>query len=347
MSIDTPSTPNTTSLPSGETCLAISGGVGGAKLALGLSKLLSAEQLNIVANTGDDFSHLGYYICPDLDTVMYTLAELSNRELGWGQAGETWHFLDALERLGGDTWFRLGDRDLATHAQRTHLLNTGRSLSEVTKTICDALGIKHSIIPMSDSKIATQVHINTGEKLAFQYYFVRDRCLPKVSGFEFSGIEKSKGSPQFISSLNDKNLNCVIICPSNPFVSVDPVLKIPGVLDAMRRADAPIIAVSPIVAGIAIKGPAAKMMGELGMPETALAVAKHYQGRIDGFVIDESDAAMKHDIEALGIRVLVCPTIMQTLEDRVELAESCLQFAQKLRPPVLTDDGLTDDAPRS
>ncbi|MFT7685776.1 MAG: LPPG:FO 2-phospho-L-lactate transferase [Candidatus Azotimanducaceae bacterium] len=324
----TKETYDSNSLPLGETCLAISGGVGGAKLALGLSKLLPPEQLNIVANTGDDFDHLGYYICPDLDTVMYTLAELSNKELGWGQAGETWHFLNALERLGGDTWFRLGDRDLATHAHRTQLLSKDLSLSDVTKIISSSLGIKHPIIPMSDSRVATQVHITTGEKLAFQHYFVRDKCLPEVTGFEFSEIESATGSPQFISSINDSKLNCIIICPSNPFVSVDPVLKIPGILESMQRASAPIIAVSPIVAGIAIKGPAAKMMRELGMPETALAVATHYRDRIDGFVIDESDASMKKEIEALGMSVLVCPTIMRTESDRIDLAKACLHFAQ-------------------
>ncbi|MBL4679354.1 MAG: 2-phospho-L-lactate transferase [Pseudomonadales bacterium] len=317
-------------LPEGKKYLAISGGVGGAKLALGLSKLLSSEQLTIVANTGDDFSHMGLTICPDLDTVMYTLAELSNKELGWGQAGETWHFLDALEKLGGDTWFRLGDRDLATHLRRTQLLNSGLTLSEVTEIICKAIGIQHKIIPMSDDKIATQVHIDTGEKLAFQHYFVRDRCKPAVTGFEFEGIETAKASQVFVNAIEDEALACIIICPSNPFVSVDPVLKIRGIVSAMKDAAAPIIAVSPIVGGLAIKGPAAKMMKELGMPQSALAVAQHYKGRIDGFVIDKTDEATASDIEALGIKVLVCQTIMGSLEDRIDLAKNCISFSQEL-----------------
>ena len=314
-------------LPKNSTCLAISGGVGGAKLALGLSRVLSSEQLSIVANTGDDFEHLGFYICPDLDTVMYTLSDLSNKELGWGQAGESWNFLSALERLGGETWFRLGDRDLATHTRRTSLLKNGDSLSQATNKLCSALGISHPIIPMCDSVVSTQVNIDNGEKLAFQHYFVRDRCAPVVTGFEFAGIEQAEPSPLFTSAMADERLACILICPSNPFVSVDPVLGIPGVMNAMQRSSAPLIAVSPIVGGQAIKGPAAKMMRELGMPETALAVAKHYQGRIDGFVIDNKDEAMQADIEALGIKVLVTPTIMKNLEDRVGLAEACLQFA--------------------
>lgn len=318
-------------MPKGKKCLAISGGVGGAKLALGLSKLLSPQQLSIVANTGDDFKHLGFYICPDLDTVMYTLAELSNKELGWGQAGETWHFLDALERLGGETWFRLGDRDLATHARRTHLLNSGIGLAQVTAIMCDSLNIQHTIIPMSDDPIATQVHINTGEKLAFQHYFVRDRCAPVVTGFNFSGIETAVASEPFIAAIEDENLDCIIICPSNPFVSVDPVLKINGVMSAMQKALSPVIAVSPIVGGLAIKGPAAKMMKELGMPQSALAVAEHYVGRVDGFVIDTTDESMASDIEALGMKVCVCPTIMQSLEDRINLAKNCIEFSKTFR----------------
>ncbi len=309
-----------------KTCLAISGGVGGAKLALGLSRVLAPQQLDIVANTGDDFEHLGLFICPDLDTVMYTLSELSNKEVGWGQAGESWNFLAALENLGGETWFRLGDRDLATHTIRTEILKSGRSLSEATLQLCDALAIKHPVIPMSDSTVATRVHIEGGETLAFQHYFVRDKCEPKVTGFEFNGIDKAVPSAGFSKAMSSKNLACILICPSNPFVSVDPVLKIPGVMQSMRESGAPIIAVSPIVGGIAIKGPAAKMMQELGMPQTALAVARHYQGRIDGFVIDNADEAMKADIEALGIRTLVTSTVMVSLQDRIDLARSCLKF---------------------
>jgi len=307
--------------------IAISGGVGGAKLALGLSKVLSPAELTIVGNTGDDFEHLGLKICPDLDTVMYTLAELSNRELGWGQAGESWQFLDALERLGGESWFRLGDRDMATHIQRTVLMASGKSLSTATSLLCESLGIRHTIVPMSDDVIATRVHIKAGETLAFQHYFVRDRCKPEVSGFDFAGIDAAKPSAGFVSALEDDALGAVLICPSNPFVSVDPVLKIPTIEASFKAISAPVIAVSPIIGGEAIKGPAAKMMAELGMPQTALAVAEHYVGRIDGFVIDQADAAMAEDIERLGMRCLVTKTLMLSIEDRTHLAETCLGFA--------------------
>ena len=309
-------------------CLAVSGGVGGAKLALGLSHILTPSELTIVANTGDDFEHLGLKICPDLDTVMYTLSDLSNKELGWGQAGETWQFLEALEQLGGESWFRLGDRDLATHIQRTALLKSGKSLSEAMAALCEALNIQHPIVPMSDDKVATIVKVASGESLAFQHYFVRDRCKPVVTGFEFEGLASACASPAFLNSLED-SLDVIIICPSNPFVSVDPVLMIPGVTEAIKANPAPVIAVSPIIGGQAIKGPAAKMMLELGMPQTALSVAEHYVGRIDGFVIDEADADLADSIEALGMKCLVTKTLMTSLEDRVQLGQDCLKFASE------------------
>ena len=310
-------------------CLAISGGVGGAKLALGLAKQLPPNELTIIGNTGDDFHHLGLKICPDLDTVMYTLAELSNKELGWGQAGETWHFLEALERVGGESWFRLGDRDMATHIQRTELLKKGASLSSATRELCDKLGVAHPIVPMTDDEVATKVHITNGDVLAFQHYFVRDRCQPKVTGFEFDGMSSAKPSDGFVSTL-ENDLDCILICPSNPFVSVDPVLKLDGIEAAFKSNPAPVIAVSPIIGGQAIKGPAAKMMAELGMPQTALAVAQHYEGRIDGFVIDEADADMQGDIEKLGMKCLVTETLMVSLQDRIDLAQNCLTFCQDI-----------------
>ena len=310
-------------------CLAISGGVGGAKLALGLAKLLSPEQVSIVGNTGDDFDHLGLKICPDLDTVMYTLAELSNKELGWGQEGETWHFLEALERIGGESWFRLGDRDMATHIQRTELLRQGVSLSAATETLCKKLNVDHPIIPMTDDQVATKVHVRSGEVLAFQHYFVRDRCQPEVTGFEFEGMDTAEPTKGLMDVLTGE-LDCILICPSNPFVSVDPVLKLNGVEDSFNSNATPVIAVSPIIGGQAIKGPAAKMMAELGMPQTALGVAQHYAGRIDGFVIDEADAAMQTDIEQLGMKCLVTKTLMISLQDRMDLAQQCLTFSKDI-----------------
>lgn len=310
--------------------LAISGGVGGAKLALGLSHVLSPERLMIVANTGDDFEHLGLRISPDLDTVMYTLADMSNKDQGWGLAGETWNFLDALERLGGETWFRLGDRDMATHIMRTRKMAQGETLSEVTRYFCRQLGVAHSLVPMTDDDVQTVVHTRSGETLAFQHYFVRDRCEPEVTGFDFHKIESARPAPEFSATLEDRNLGGIVICPSNPFVSVDPVLGLPGVMEAVKRSRAPVIAVSPIVGGQAIKGPAAKMMSELGMPQSALAVAKHYEDRIDGLVLDQQDVALKDSIEAMGIATISTNTVMVTLDDRIALADDILQFAKEL-----------------
>lgn len=310
--------------------LAISGGVGGAKLALGLSHVLPPENLMIVANTGDDFEHLGLRISPDLDTVMYTLADISNKDQGWGLAGESWNFLDALERLGGETWFRLGDRDIATHIMRTRKMAQGKTLSEVTRYFCRQLGVAHSLVPMTDDDVQTVVHTRSGETLAFQHYFVRDRCQPEVTGFDFRNIERARPAPEFSARLADRNLGGIVICPSNPFVSVDPVLGLPGVMEAMKQSGAPVIAVSPIVGGQAIKGPAAKMMAELGVPQSALAVAKHYENRIDGFVLDQQDVALKDSIEAMGIATISTNTVMVTLDDRIALADNILQFAKEL-----------------
>jgi LPPG:FO 2-phospho-L-lactate transferase len=310
--------------------LALSGGVGGAKLALGLSKILPPAQLAIVANTADDFSHLGVHISPDLDTVMYTLAGLNNKELGWGLAGESWAFMNALARLGGETWFRLGDQDMATHVQRTALLSAGHSLSSVTGQLCRQLGVEHAIIPMSDDVIQTFVKTQDAE-LAFQHYFVREQCRPSVSGFRFEGIEKARPAVQFCQLLEDTALAGVVICPSNPFVSVEPILAIPGVrqrLAALREKNVPVIAVSPIVKGLAIKGPTAKMMKELAMPSSALSLAKYYADLIDGFVIDTQDAEMSTAIADLGIKVKAVNTLMKTLQDRIDLAAEVIGFIE-------------------
>ena len=316
------------------TCLAISGGVGGAKLALGLSHVLEPGQLTVIGNTGDDFTHLGFFISPDLDTVMYTLAGANNKDLGWGQAGETWNFLEAVKRMGGESWFQLGDRDLGTHVVRTQMLEAGFSLSEVTSHLCQQFGIKHELVPMTDDPVATIVHTRSGEKLAFQHYFVRDRCMPKVTGFVFSGIDAAKPAPVFLRALEDTNLAAIVVCPSNPFVSVDPVLKIPGVVEALDSSEAAVIAVSPIVGGQAIKGPAAKMMAELGMPQTALAVAQHYikqyPGQVQGFVLDNQDIGLADEVEALGLSTIVTNTVMVTLQDRIDLARTVLDFASEI-----------------
>jgi LPPG:FO 2-phospho-L-lactate transferase len=307
--------------------LAFSGGVGGAKLALGLSRILLPERLTIVANTGDDFEHLGLHICPDLDTVMYTLAGLNNTELGWGLAGETWEFLNALKKLGGEDWFRLGDRDLATHIQRSQGLSAGRSLSEMTAQLCQSLGIAVQLLPMSDDPVRTMVKTDT-EELAFQHYFVREQCRPTVSGFRFAGSAVAKPQSDMLALLQRQELAAIVLCPSNPFVSIDPIMALPGMRDAIAASGAPVIAVSPIVSGLAIKGPAAKMMAELELPVTAVAVAQHYCGLVDCFVLDEADATLAPEIEALGMKVAVMPTIMKTLEDRELLATQVLALAE-------------------
>ncbi len=314
-------------------CVALSGGVGGAKLALGLSRVLPGDSLTVVCNTADDFDHLGLRICPDLDTVMYTLAGISNRVTGWGQAHETWSFLEALSHLGGETWFRLGDRDLATHVERTRRLRAGATLTDVTATLCRALGIAARVLPMSDDPVRTVVLTETGE-LSFQHYFVRDACAPTVSGFRFDGLDKARPSPAFLKALEDDATAAILVCPSNPFVSVDPVLALDGVEAALRRTEAPVVAVSPIVGGAAIKGPAAKMMAELGMPVTPVGVARHYRERnlLDGFVVDDADAGQAAEIEDLGLPTLVTGTVMETLADRERLARETIDFARDLVP---------------
>lgn len=311
------------------TCLALSGGVGGAKLALGLARVIEAEQLTIVANTADDFVHLGLPISPDLDTVMYTLAGVSNQQQGWGLEDEGWQMMSALNQLGGESWFQLGDRDLATHLQRAELLRQGYSLSEITTSLCRALGVQQRLLPMTNQSVAT--HVKTAEdELPFQHYFVREQCRPEVSGFRFAGIEQAEPLQEWLELLGDPSLQAVVICPSNPFVSVEPILAMRGVREALESCQAPIIAVSPIVSGMAIKGPAAKMMAELNMPVTALGVAEYYGDLLDGFVIDESDAESAEVMPA-GVEILVTATVMKTLEDRETLARNVLQFAHQLR----------------
>ena len=306
--------------------LAITGGVGGAKLALGLSKILSPEQVMFAVNIADDFTHLGLHISPDIDSLTYALAEQNNQELGWGRAGETWQFIETLGSLGGENWFRLGDKDMALHMRRTGLLNDGTTLTAATVEITRRMGIAHGVMPISNDPIRTVVQTERGN-LAFQHYFVRERCQPSVSGFRFDGIENATINPVIRGYLTD--CDGIIICPSNPFVSVAPVIEVAGFLAATGHI--PTIAVSPIVRGAAIKGPAAKMMQELNIPSTALAVAEHYQGKypglLDGFVIDASDA---EDLDQFNLPTVATPSVMVSLTDRIALAERCLSFYDEL-----------------
>lgn len=305
--------------------LALVGGVGGAKLAHGLAQVTAPDALAIIVNTGDDFRHLGLAISPDLDTVMYTLAGLSNRETGWGVAGETWSFMAALDRLGGETWFRLGDRDLATHVERTWRLADGESLSAVTARFARRLGIAHGLAPMTDDALATMVETDQG-LLAFQDYFVRLACAPRVTGIRFEG--RAAPSPAFAHALEHPDLKAVVIGPSNPYLSIDPILAVTGI--RARLAAKPVIAVSPIVGGEAIKGPAAKIMAERGETPSCLAVARHYRGLVDALAIDQVDRKDADAIAALGIRPLVTNTVMRTDQDRARLAETVSAFAETL-----------------
>jgi LPPG:FO 2-phospho-L-lactate transferase len=307
--------------------LALSGGVGGAKLALGLADVLPPGELHVMVNTGDDFRHLGLHISPDIDTLLYTLSDNANAAQGWGLQGETWNVLDALQRLDGDTWFRLGDKDLATHLLRTGLLAQGKSLLQVTDLLARQLGISSHIHPMCTGTVRTTVHCE-GRDLPFQHYFVREQCAPAVTGFSFEGIADARPNENIMDLLQGAAVSAIVVCPSNPFVSIDPILQIPDMWPALRDSPAPLVLVSPIVAGLALKGPAAKMMAEMAVPVTALGVAqhycKHYPGLLDYFVIDESDATLAAEIDALGVKVAVTPTIMKSREDKQRLAQFIL-----------------------
>jgi LPPG:FO 2-phospho-L-lactate transferase len=307
--------------------IALSGGVGGAKLALGLARIMPPEQLTVVVNTGDDFEHLGLSISPDIDTVTYTLAGIANRELGWGRQDETWSFMETMESLGGDTWFRLGDRDIALHVERTRRLNAGETLSAVTTDFCRRLGIKSHVVPMSDDPVRTRLRTDEGW-LDFQEYFVHRRCEPVVHELLFQGAGAARAHPDFLAALRDPSLQAIVICPSNPFISVEPILAIPGIRQAMIDSPVPIIAVSPIIAGQAVKGPTAKMMKELGLDPSAGTVAHRYHDLLDGYVIDHADMS---EVVSIDARVTLAQTMMRTMEDREALARTVLDAAAVLR----------------
>jgi LPPG:FO 2-phospho-L-lactate transferase len=307
------------------TVLALSGGVGGAKLALGLASVLPPERLVVIANTGDDFEHLGLSISPDIDTLVYTLAGLANPELGWGRRDETWSFMETLATLGGETWFRLGDRDLALHVERTRRLRAGETLTAITDDIRRRLGARARVLPMSDGRLRTRMRGDEGW-LDFQEYFVRHRCGPVVRELSFVG--DGQAQPEFLALLGDAALEAVVICPSNPLISIEPILTLPCVRDALRACRAPIVAVSPIIGGRAVKGPTAKMMRELGMDASARAVGLWYGDVLDGYVVDHADA---RDVEGLRPRVTVTRTLMTTLEERKALARVVLKAIAALR----------------
>ena len=297
--------------------VALAGGVGGAKLAHGLAQILAPEDLTIIVNTGDDFEHLGMYICPDLDTVCYTLGGLANPETGWGRVNETWNTISNIEKLGGPNWFRLGDQDIATHLERTRRMKEGQSLSQITMDFCTAWGIKHTVLPMTDSPVRTMVDTDEGE-LAFQEYFVHRHCEPRVKGFRFDGVNSAEPAPGAREAID--SAEAIVICPSNPWVSVDPILRV------IQKINKPVIAVSPIIGGKTVKGPAAKMYLEFGIEPSALAVAEHYRNILAGFVLDSVDSEIESNIKQLGIRTLVTDTLMNNLTDRTRLAQDVLNF---------------------
>ena len=308
--------------------LAVTGGVGGAKLCLGLSHLFTPEQCAFVVNVGDDFKHFGLHISPDIDTLTYTLSGLSNREQGWGREGETWNFINAMKTLGGDAWFNLGDADLALHVFRTERLNKGESLSSVTAAIARTLGIKHEVLPVTDDPVPTIISTAEGE-LPFQEYFVKRRCEPQVNGFRFANAGSAELSPR-LSALIREPLGGIVICPSNPYISVNPVLAAGNFSSVIKELSVPLVAVSPIVHGQAIKGPTAKIMAELDIPSTALAIARHYQHLLDGFVVDEQDRDLVAQIEDLGIKTISAQTVMVTLDDKIQLAEVVSDFVRQI-----------------
>jgi LPPG:FO 2-phospho-L-lactate transferase len=309
--------------------VALAGGVGGARFAVGLAAVLPPRELILVVNTGDDFEHLGFTICPDLDTVTYTLAGIQNRVAGWGRDAESWHFMAALETLGGETWFRLGDRDLAVHVVRTVALSRGMRLSDITLQLAARFGVRHPIVPMCDTPVRTKVVTDRGE-LDFQDYFVRFQCRPRVRGFRYAG-SRTATVPQALRKLVQGNrVRAVILCPSNPYVSIAPILAVPEIGRWLRARAFPVVGISPIVGGAAIKGPAAKMMRELREPPSALGVARHYGALVDGWIIDEQDANLERAIERLGKATLVTDTIMASRAKSMALAMRTIRFAQAL-----------------
>ncbi|MBN2086076.1 MAG: 2-phospho-L-lactate transferase [Anaerolineales bacterium] len=305
--------------------VALAGGVGGAKLAHGLAGVLPPENLTVIVNVADDFELYGLTICPDLDTVMYTLAGIASPETGWGIAGDTFHCMESLIQLSAPAWFRLGDRDLATHLARTRRLWDGETLTQVTRHLCASLGIGPRILPCTDDLLRTIVETDEGD-LEFQEYFVRRKCDPAVRGFILRGKEAALPTREFLAALEEAD--AVVFCPSNPLVSLGPILALPGVRE--RIAGANTVAVTPIIGGRAVKGPLAKMFSELGRESSAVEAAREYRPLLRGFVLDREDASRTGEIESLGMRVETADTLMRDEPGRRELAARVLRFAQSL-----------------
>lgn len=305
----------------------LAGGVGGAKLVEGLARIIEPEDMTVIVNTGDDFEFYGLYISPDLDSVCYTMAGLSNPVTGWGIKDESWNTLNQLRSLGGPVWFNMGDKDLATHLERTRLLSSGMSLSEVTKHFCQKWEIKHTILPMTDQRVATKIIDKTGRKLDFQEYFVQNRWEPIIQRIEFLGIEQAKPAPGVLESIAECDL--VIICPSNPYVSIEPILKIPEIIKPIMEKT--VIAVSPIIGSQAVKGPLAKMIQEIeSITPSAVQPAKFYNqfSILTGYILDVTNSQLIPEIERWGIICKAVNTLMLSTSDRVRLAEDVLALGR-------------------
>jgi LPPG:FO 2-phospho-L-lactate transferase len=308
---------------------ALAGGVGAARLLRGLVRVVAPAEVTAVVNTGDDTVLHGLVICPDLDTVTYTLAQMNDDERGWGLAGETWTVMEALEHLGGETWFRLGDRDLATHLYRTQRLADGATLSQVTREITAAVGVGARLLPMSDDPVRTRVTLAGGPEIAFQEYFVRRQHAVAVESVRFEGATRCTPAPGVLDALDRSDV--IVICPSNPVVSIGPLLAVPGIADTLRRRRARVVAVSPIVAGSALKGPADRLMAELGEEPSVVGVARMYAAVAGTLVVDEADRGLADDVEALGVRCIVAPTVMSTVDDAERLSATVLDAVSGLK----------------
>lgn len=311
-----------------KTVVALCGGIGGAKLAHGLYQALEPDALTVIVNTADDFQHLSLQISPDLDTVLYTLGGRSDMERGWGRAGETWKFMEALAEIGGEQWFNIGDSDIAMHVFRTHWLQWGKTLSGFADNVARRFGIGAKIIPMTDDTVSTWISTDDG-LMPFQHYFVKEQCRPELRGIHFEGAAQAKPPHSALAALSDPRLCAIIICPSNPYLSIDPILAIPGMKDAILAAGCPVVAVSPIISGQAVKGPAAKIMTELGFHPSWETVARHYEGLADGILIDEGDP--QEGARKSRLVVETASIIMKSLEDRRRLGQTVLAFAEALR----------------
>jgi LPPG:FO 2-phospho-L-lactate transferase len=301
----------------------LTGGVGGAKLVLGLINAVEASTVTAIVNTGDDFRHLGLHISPDIDTLLYTLSGKANAAQGWGREGESWAFLSALKELGGEDWFMLGDMDMAVHVLRTALLAKEEGLSAITNRFAQAWGIEVNILPMSDDPVATMIDSDEGV-LEFQRYFVERRCAPAVRSVRFAGVEAARPAPGVVEAI--LAADTVLIAPSNPYLSVDPLLAIAGIRDALVQCKAPVVAVSPLISGQAVKGPTAKLMAELGLKVDNDTIALHYGDVIDGLLIDTGDVC-----DVLGLAVAQTDTLMTTLDDKISVARAALALATQLK----------------